>query len=97
MFAQAKKNKIVVTGSRTISVQKSGCNPTKITTTDIIHKKGRNHFFKSLKLWLYFFKAAAKKIIRETFRNSVGCIKKGIQGIDIHHLAHFKAAQTIKT
>jgi hypothetical protein len=50
MFAQAKKNKIVVTGSRTISVQKSGCNPTKITTTDIIHKKGRNHFLKSLKL-----------------------------------------------
>jgi len=50
MFAQAKKNKIVVTGSRTISVQKSGCNQTKITTTDITHKKGRNHFLKSLKL-----------------------------------------------
>jgi hypothetical protein len=46
------------------------------------------HFLKSSKYHLYFFKNAAKKIIIDSFKNSVGWRLKGTPGILIHHLAH---------
>jgi len=79
---------IVDTGNKTISVQKSGCNHTRTNTTHIIHKKGRNPFLKSLKYCLFFLKKVARYIISASFKNSVGWIVKGIQGILSHPVAH---------
>jgi|GEM_PF-2738268 hypothetical protein len=38
-----------------------------------------------------------KNTIKATFKNSVGCIKKGTQGIEIHQRAHLKAVHCIST
>jgi hypothetical protein len=42
-------------------------------------------------------KNAAKNIITDIFKNSVGWIVNGIHGIDNHHLAHHKLVQTVRT
>jgi hypothetical protein len=42
-------------------------------------------------------KKAAKNIMTDIFKNSVGCMVNGTHGIDNHHLAHHKLVQTIKT
>lgn len=96
-LAQAIKNISVATGAKSIIVQKSGCKATRKITDQSINKNDKNHSLNVCNLCLFFLKKYAKYMINQNFKNSVGCIVKGIQGMDIHHLAHFSVTHIIST
>jgi hypothetical protein len=87
----------VATGAKSIIVPKSGCKATKKTTAESTNKNGKNQLSNVCKTFLYFLKKYERYIIKPNFKNSVGCIVKGIHGIDIHHLAHFNVIHISKT
>lgn len=78
-------------------VQKSGWSHTSKSTDHIMREKGMSQSLNVCKKFLYLLKKYAKYIIKENFKNSVGCMVNGIQGIFIHHLAHFNVIPDIKT
>ena len=68
-------------GKMTSRVQKSGCHTTKREGSPTMSKNGMKPSQVLESTFLFFAQKDATAIIIESFKNSVGCIEKGIPGI----------------
>jgi hypothetical protein len=96
-FAQLRKKRMTDIGTRTRIVQKSGKSHTRAVIQPSIMRNGINPPSILCKRGRCFLKKAAKKSIRESLINSVGCMVKGIHGIVIHPFAPFQLGPITRT